>query len=1004
MLRIPSKMTSRILASFLALGAGAGHGQDDDLAKELPRIKATEPADAPATIRLHPGFRLHQTAIEPVVTDPVAACYDADGRLYTVEMRGYPYPEGVAPGGISLLEDTDGDGRYEKRSQFVGDLSWPTGIVPYDGGVFIAAAPDILYAKDADGDGVADVNKKVFTGFGTQNVQGLLNGLLWGPDGWIYGAAGSNGGEIKNLTKPDAPVVSVRGRDFRFRPEGDGFVLEATTGGVQFGHAFDDWGHRFVCSNSNHIREIVLPAADLARNPAFAAAATMADIAVEGPAGPVFRISPPEPWRVVRTRQRTADPAFVKRSIPSELHAAGFFTSATGVTIYRGSAFPAEYRGNVFVGDVGGNLVHRKFLERAGSILRARRADEGVEFLASTDNWFRPVNFANTPAGTLLVLDMYRETIEHPASIPEPIKKHLDLTSGHDRGRLYEILPAEGFNRRARPALAKAPTAELVPLLADPDAWWRETAQRLLIERNDKSAIPALKELAHGRPTALARYHALWTLEVLGGLENAQVVEAMSDPEPGVREQAAKLAQKRAAGDPAVRDGLVTLAGDPEGLVRLQVALALGDVPDPKAVEALAAIAAKDSADPWIRGAVLSSIAGRTGALIDALAANPGFFGTDAGKSWLGDLAILVGIENRGDQVESLLKRFAAADPGQARAAILGLGLGLQRSGGSFRALLDGPAAKQLKPLFENAGKVAADDDNPPGRADAIRLLGLGPIDPALEILPPLLDARQPVAIQLAALQTLADLADTRVGPAILEHWKGIGPSVRREAVEAMFARADRLEVLLEALEARAITPADLDPGRRKTLLTHPSTPIRERAAKLLAGEATSDRGKVIAEYKAVLELEGDPARGQEVHKKSCATCHRAAGAGIQVGPDLSTVTGRTPEDLLVHILDPNREVASNYANYVLITTDGRTASGLIAEESAGAVTLKRSEGTVETIPRARIEEIATTGQSLMPEGLEKEIDKKGMADLIAFIRSLTAVGAGVVPAPAPGR
>ena len=472
----------------------------DDLARELPRLKATEPLDALKAFRIRPGFRLEPVAAEPIVRSPVSACFDADGRLYVVEMRGYPYPEPRPTGGVSLLEDGDGDGRFEKRAEFLDGLSWPTGIVPSDGGVFVVAAPDLLYAKDTDGDGRADVRRVLFTGFGTQNVQGLANGLLWGNDGWIYGSSGSNGGEIRNLAKPDAKPVTVRGRDFRFRPDGSSF--EAISGGGQFGHSLDDWGHRFVCMNSNHIRQVVLPARDLERNPLLATSTVTTDIAVEGGAGPVFRISAPEPWRVVRTRQRVADPAFVKKAAPSELHASGFFTSATGVTIYRGSAFPVEYRGNAFIGDVGGNLVHRKTMAKAGATFLARRADEGVEFLASTDNWSRPVNFANTPSGTLMVLDMYRETIEHPASIPEPIKKHLDLTSGKDRGRLYEVVP-DGFHRRPQPKLSHAPTAELVGHLADPDAWWRETAQRLLIERTDPSAIPLLKHLARSRPNAL---------------------------------------------------------------------------------------------------------------------------------------------------------------------------------------------------------------------------------------------------------------------------------------------------------------------------------------------------------------------------------------------------------------------------------------------------------------------------------------------------------------------
>ncbi|MGD0040564.1 MAG: PVC-type heme-binding CxxCH protein [Isosphaeraceae bacterium] len=472
----------------IALAVSSEAGTLDDLARGLPRIKTLEPAAAIGSFRIHPGFHLEQVAAEPMVINTVSACYDADGRLYVVEMCGYPYAEKTPTGRVARLEDRDGDGRFDIRTVFLDGLSWPTGVVPYDDGVFVAVAPDLLYAKDTNGDGVADVKKVMFTGFGTENVQSLFNGLLWGPDGWIYGVTSSNGGGIRNLSRAGAKPVPVRGRDFRFLPDGSAF--EAVSGGGQFGHSFDDWGHRFTCSNSNHIRQIMIPAHDLERNPALTPPSVIMDIPAEGPAAPVFRISPPEPWRLVRTRQRAADPAMRKRLPATELVATGFFTSATGITIYRGSAYPEAYRGNAFVGDVGGNLVHRKTLSVHAATYLAARADPNIEFLASTDNWFRPVNFANTPDGTLLILDMYRETIEHPWSIPEPIKQHLDLTSGKDRGRLYNLVFNGTTHQPHRhPRLGHAPTAELVSLLADPDAWWRETAQRLLIERRDSSAV-----------------------------------------------------------------------------------------------------------------------------------------------------------------------------------------------------------------------------------------------------------------------------------------------------------------------------------------------------------------------------------------------------------------------------------------------------------------------------------------------------------------------------------
>ena len=990
MTRLRTITLTALAVTILGLAAKA---RDDDLAKELPRIKALAPSEALKAFKIHEGFTLEPVAVEPLVTDPVAACYDADGRLYVVEMRGYPYPENSPTGYVRRLEDIDGDGRFDRSTIFVDKLSWPTGVVPYDGGVFIAVAPDILYAKDIDGDGKADINKVMFTGFNTQNVQGLLNGLLWGPDGWIYGVTSSNGGEIKNLSRPDAKPVSVRGRDFRFK--GDGSAFEAISGGGQFGHSFDDWGHRFTCNNSNHIRQIILPSNEVERNPALVVGAVVDDIAAEGPAGPVYRISQAEPWRIVRTRQRAADPEFRKRLPPTELVATGFFTSATGVTIYRGTAFPAEYRNNAFIGDVGGNLVHRKILTKNGAEFLATRADRNVEFLTSTDNWFRPVNFTNTPDGTLLILDMYRETIEHPFSIPEPIKKHLDLTSGKDLGRLYELVPTSGYRKR-RPVLSGTKSVDLVAFLADPDAWWRETAQRLLIERNDNAADPALHAMLEDCPNALGRVHALWTLDVVGDLSADDLHLAFKDKEAGVREQAAKLSEGRLiiAGT-TLFEPLFALAGDPDPMVRFQTAFALGTSPDPRRFDALATIAIADVEDKWTRTAVLSSVAGKPLTLIQKLQSRS-FFAKPESQPWLAELATLVGSENDPASVTALLNLVSgkATDPALTRAALLGLGRGLQRSGGSLRSVMKQENAKRvLEPIFTRAAEIASGAGPVIGRVDAIRLVGLGPAEPILETFAAFLDAKEPTAVQLAALQVLNELADRKVAVVILDHWKSLSPAVRREAIEAMFARPERLETLLDGIEQKVVTPSDLDPARQKQMLASPNKVVKQRALKILGESQSPARGDVIASFRKALNLEGDREKGKAVFKKVCATCHKAEGTGVDVGPNLATVTGRTPEDLLIHILDPNREVAANFVNYNIATTDGRVVTGLIAEESVNALTLKRAEGVADVVPRSRIEAISSTGQSLMPEGLEKGLEAKDLADLIRYVRSIQAGG-----------
>ncbi len=355
----------------------------------------------------------------------------------------------------------------------------------------------------------------------------------------------------------------------------------------------------------------------------------------------------------------------------------------------------------------------------------------------------------------------------------------------------------------------------------------------------------------------------------------------------------------------------------------------------------------------------------------------------------------MVGAENKPEAVRELLARLAGTgiDEATARAVVFGLGRGLQRSGGSLRDSLQGPHAAQLAPLFARASALASADGPAGPRVDAIRFLSLGPVAEALGVLPGLLDARQSNAIQLAALQTLAALPDPRVGPLVVEHWKALSPTVRGEAVEALFARADRLDALLTALEKGSIAPTDLDPARRQQLLGLADAGLRRRAAALFGENARVDRGKAVAQYREALSMTGSMEQGRAVFVKICATCHRAEAQGVDVGPNLATVTGRTAEDLLIHILDPNREVAPIYVNYNVATTDGRVVSGIIADESANAVTLKRAEGVTEIVTRPRIEEIASTGLSLMPEGLEKGLEPQAMADLIAYLRGIQAGG-----------
>lgn len=491
---------------------------------EFPRLPATEPADVLATFEVEPGFSLTLAAHEPDVMDPIAMTFDEKGRAFVLEMRGYSERREDALCRVRLLVDENQDGVFDRSTIYKDKLKWATAIICYKGGVFVGATPDVYYFKDTDGDGVSDEARTVFTGFGEGklelNMQALFNSFRWGPDNRIWGATAGNGGTAKKPGDPGFAPVPLSGADFSFDPEK--LDLRAENGTAQYGMSFDSEGRRFVCSNSRHLIWVAYERNQVKENPWFSLPVPLVDIPDDGAAAPVHRISADEPWRIVRTRWRVA--GVVKGSVEGGGRVSGYFTSATGVHLYWGNAFAPAFRNNAFIGDVGSNLVHRKVISnREGStelVATRPRPEEKTEFLRSRDNWFRPTNFATGPDGCLYVTDMYREVIEHPWSLPAPIKKHLDLNSGFDRGRIYRVAP-DGFKAPAIPDLGALDDAGLTALLDHPNDWHQTTARRLLYERG-KAAPPKAPHAPF--PAALSSEVAL--IDKIGTVANDKWMQA----------------------------------------------------------------------------------------------------------------------------------------------------------------------------------------------------------------------------------------------------------------------------------------------------------------------------------------------------------------------------------------------------------------------------------------------------------------------------------------------
>ncbi|MHC4402433.1 MAG: PVC-type heme-binding CxxCH protein [Planctomycetota bacterium] len=1001
------------LADFAARpkvgGPTAANPSGDSLAKdyssEVELIPPTEPEEAEATFEVEPGFRIELVAAEPMVMDPVCMSFDERGRLFVAEMRGYNQGNRVPCsearqlaleteklGRVKLLEDTDGDGRFDKSTVYVDDLIWPNGVMAYQGGVFVAASPEMLYCKDTDGDGVADVRRVVFTGFGYSNWQHLPNSFRWGLDNRIHGAAGAGGGDVACPASPAVEPVSLRGRDFAFDPRT--FELAATNSSAQFGLSFDQWGNKFLTSNSDHILLVYFNDRYIARNRLLAAPRSWGLIAAEGRGADVFRISPPEPHRVIWMRMRAT--GVIHGIIERGGAPTGYITAAGGTTVYRGHAWPAEYLGNSFTPECSGNLVHRNVLEPDGVGQIARRADRGREFLASRDIWFRPVNMLNGPDGNLYLADMYRQVINEGVVLPPTLRKCFDLTEGCRRGRIYRVVP-EGFRQPSIPRLDEAKTSDLVALLEHPNCWHYTTAARLLYERQDPAAVEPLVRLGKRSPSPLGRMHAMYALDGLRALSPEVILPRLADEHPRVREHAVRLAERVLGRWPSVGKRLLAMTSDDDLRVRYQLAFTLGEIPGPQATAALAEVAARDAGDPWFRLAVLSSSAGRAGDLFARLAADPSWRSAGGSRSLLEQLAEQAGLHASKEQVDRVVRSmegFAPEETALTNSVVRGLLGGLRKvrspllddvtsAGGSVfrRAVVE---------MFNEARRRALDSREPvERRMDAIRSLGLGPYDESGDVLFELFGSREPPEVAVAAVQAIGQFPDVAVAGAIIDAWDGLTPRLRDAATEVLFARRERLPLLLAAVDDGLIQPSQLDPARIQFLLSHSDRPIRDEASRLLGEGVLARREEAVSAYREALEMTGEIGRGRAVFKTECSKCHRLEGVGYDLGLPLSAIKDRGKEGILLNVLDPNRNINPQYVNYVVVTDDGRSVTGMIAAEAANSITLQRAEGESDTVLRMNIDELVDTGMSIMPEGLEKQLSRQDMADLIEYLMSL---------------
>lgn len=656
------------LGLALAWNAACAHAQQGDHPGEsqtllvpkdqIPPSPVLSPTEALKSFRLKPGFRIELVASEPLVHDPVAMTWDPDGRLYVLEMRGFmPNADGVGErepvGSVAVLDDTDGDGVMDKRTEFVRGLVLPRALALVRDGLLVAEPPMLWFFRDTNGDGVADEKTEVANDYATQadpkladkaNPEHASNSLMSAMDNWIYSA---------NHT-------------VRFRLVLGKWERDTTTFRGQWGMSQDDQGRLVYNSNSDQLRMDLFPATYLLRNPRLTS-----------PAGlNVDPVGNQKTWpiRVTPGINRGYQPAMLRDGRLAQ------FTAACGPVIYRGDQFPAEFRGNAFVCEPSGNLVKRNLLEEQEGIVRGRHAYEDSEFLASTDERFRPVNAFNGPDGSLYLVDMYRGILQHRIYLTSYLRQQIqdrELAAPTGLGRIYRVYH-ESRKPARRPAMTKAPAVELVRHLSHPNGWWRDTAQRLLVERADSTAVAAVRRLAGTEGQPVAQMHALWMLDGARLLDRSTHAAALSSTNAKVRATAIRLSEPFLSGPPAgeVLSQLLNLVKNKDLETRIYLAFIFGQMRHARAEGGLLQIARDGIPNDYLRDALVSSLGGRELEFLTHLAEGSPSADPVPGVTRLYEsLARCVFAERKPERVQKVLELAASAraTPARTRAIVDGI-------------------------------------------------------------------------------------------------------------------------------------------------------------------------------------------------------------------------------------------------------------------------------------------------------------------------------------------
>lgn len=990
----------------------------------MVRAQGLAPERAAANMTAAEGFEVELVASEPRVRQPVAIEFDDRGRLWVIQYLQYPNPAGLkrvkvdrysrteydripeppphGPKGadrITILEDTDGDGRADRSKDFVDGLNLASGLAFGHGGVFVLNVPYLLFYPDRDRDDVPDGDPRVLLkGFGMHDAHSVANSLTWGPDGWLYGCQGST------------VTANIRGIEFqqgvwRYQPLTDEFELFCEGGGNSWGLDFDRAGSLIYSTNYG------------------------GHVALHGVQGAYLVKS------------------FGKHGALHNPYAFGYFEHiahddfrgghvTVGGTFYYGTTFPERFRGKYIGGDLLGHAVYWHAVTPHGSTLRSAH---GGDLLAANDTWFAPSDLTLGPDGAIYATDWHDRRTAHP----DP-----DADWDRSNGRIFRI-QWEDAEPEPHVDLNDLTSAQLVDWLDRDNNWYVRRARRILAERQDAGLYPGLKQLACETDDGQLALEALWALHASGGLDEQTAQRLLKHRDENIRAWAVRLMGDDCAVSAGIADSFVELAKtDPSSRVRSQLACTARRLPVETAIPLVVELLKRDADadDPHIP------------LLLWWAVERHAIAGQDR---WLGRLTAPQMLSRRMVRdvvVERLMKRYAAAgeleacarllrssDTGLRRRLLVALDEGLRlRSADKSTGFGDGtlfsrfaPAetgrsattqTEPSDPVIDEAGEAVIEELQPELRSassDPVVLriaVGLGSrpaaegilnvaIDSAadagtrvamLDVLAELgdsgcvrpllelIDADQPEQVQVAALDALGRFDAAAIPKQILAAYDKMSPELKAKAREKLFGRRSWAKVFLLQFEAGRFPSEEVTLAELRRIALHQDAELDALVRKHWGEVRAGTPGEKLAEMRRLNNdlraADGDASNGQELFKKHCAACHRLFDDGNRVGPDLTHANRQDREFLLASLVDPSAQIRKEYLSYIIQTSDGRVLTGLIADQSPAEITLLDAKNQRMRIAMEDVEALKESEVSLMPEDVLKPLSPQELRDLFAYI------------------